>query len=313
MSVYLPTIKQLQYLVALHEHDHFGRAADASNVSQSTLSAGIRELESLLGVTLVERSRRVVRFTPLGNAVVAKAHRVLREAEELADLVQASGKPLAGELRMSVIPTIAPFLLPRVLPAVRQTFPQLKLFLHEDVTQKLYEQLMEGDLDLVLLALPFDLAGVERMVLFKDRFRLAARKGSKLVDPEHYRPDRLRDGSVLLLREGHCLREHAMDACRIRDTEKMSAFSASSLLTLIEMVDADLGVTFLPEMAEGSALLQNTQVATYPLSDNNYRSIGLIWRRGSPRRDEFEKLGEFLAAQHKKGDAPEARAHAPSG
>ena len=131
MSTYLPTIKQLQYLVALHEHGHFGRAAEASFVSQSTLSAGIRELESLLGVTLVERSRRVVRFTPLGNTVVEKAHRLLREAEELSDLVLAAGKPLSGELRMSVIPTIAPFLLPRILPRLREERPQLKLFLRE--------------------------------------------------------------------------------------------------------------------------------------------------------------------------------------
>src|SRR5690606_35157734 len=155
VSVYLPTIKQLQYLVALHEHGHFGRAADASNVSQSTLSAGIRELESLLGVTLVERSRRVVRFTPLGNAVVAKAHRVLREAEELADLVQASGKPLAGELRMSVIPTIAPFLLPRILPRLRKERPALKLFLREETSGDAVESLHHGRADCVLLALPF--------------------------------------------------------------------------------------------------------------------------------------------------------------
>jgi len=160
---------------------------------------------------------------------------------------------------------------------------------------------MEGTLDLALLALPYDLAGVERMVLFRDRFRLAVHAGSKLVDPARYRPDRLADGSVLLLREGHCLREHAIDACRIRDTEKMSTFSASSLLTLIEMVDADLGVTFLPEMAEGSAMLQNTQVRTYAIGDNNYRSIGLIWRRGSPRRKEFRMLGEFLAEHHGPG------------
>src|SRR5690606_41760668 len=146
-----------------------------------------------------------------------------------------------------------------------------------------------------LLTLRYDLPGIGRVVRFGYRFRLVVRRGSGLVDPRHYRPGRLPDGSVLLLREGHCLREHAIDACRIRDTEKMSAFSASSLLTLIEMVDADLGVTFLPEMAEGSALLQNTQVATYPLPDSNYRNIGLAWRRGSPRRDEFEMLGRFIA------------------
>jgi LysR family hydrogen peroxide-inducible transcriptional activator len=133
------------------------------------------------------------------------------------------------------------------------------------------------------------------MTLFRDRFRLAVHEHTKLVDPEHYRMGKVPDGAVLLLREGHCLREHAIEACRIRDTEKMSPFSASSLLTLVEMVDADLGVTFLPEMAEGSALLQNTHVRTYPLGENSYRSIGLIWRRGSTREKEFRMLGDFIA------------------
>jgi LysR family hydrogen peroxide-inducible transcriptional activator len=138
------------------------------------------------------------------------------------------------------------------------------------------------------------------MELFHDRFRLAARTGTKLVDPEHYRFSRLNAGSVLLLREGHCLREHAIEACRIRDTPKLNRFSASSLLTLVEMVDADLGITFLPEMAVGSAMLQGTQVKTYSLSDKSYRTIALVWRRGSARDDEFRKLGSFIA-EHRNG------------
>ncbi|MFV0645417.1 MAG: LysR family transcriptional regulator, partial [Sphingomonadaceae bacterium] len=162
MSTYLPTIKQLQYLVALEEHGHFHRAATACFVSQSTLSAGIRELETLLGVTLVERTRRVVRFTPLGNHVVAKAHRILRETEELAELVQASGKPLSGELRMSVIPTIAPFMLPRMLPRLRMERPSLNLFLREETTGDALESLNHGRSDCVLMALPFVTGEVEK-------------------------------------------------------------------------------------------------------------------------------------------------------
>jgi LysR family hydrogen peroxide-inducible transcriptional activator len=138
------------------------------------------------------------------------------------------------------------------------------------------------------------------MPLFNDPFRLAARQGTKLVEPEHYRFNRLNEGTVLLLREGHCMREHAIEACRLRDKSKTSRFSASSLLTLIEMVDADLGVTFLPQMAEGSALLQNTQVRTYPLGDKSYRTVALIWRRGSARADEFRELGKFVA-EHRDG------------
>ncbi len=300
-ATHLPTVKQLRYFVALAEHQHFGRAAAACHVSQSAFSVAIRELETLLHANLVDRTNRKVTITATGREVAARATRCLRDLTALAEAARRGDRPLEGPLHLGVIPTIAPFMLPDALPAVRRTFPGLKLFLHEDVTQKLYEQLMAGTLDIVLLALPFDLPGVEKLILFNDPFRLAVRKGTALVDPDDYEPDRLSDGSVLLLREGHCLREHAMDACRIRDTDKMSTFSASSLLTLIEMVDADLGVTFLPEMAEGSALLQHTQIATYPLDENNYRSIGLIWRRGSPRRDEFEALGRFLAEQH---DAP---------
>lgn len=292
--VHLPTVKQLRYFVALAEHRHFGRAAAQCNVSQSAFSVAIRELETLLDANLVDRTNRKVTITATGKEVAALAKRCLQDLRALADVARSESKPLHGPLQLGIIPTIAPFLLPRTLPAVREAFPELKLFLHEDVTQRLYEQLMEGTLDLVLLALPYDLPGVEQMILFRDRFRLAAREGTALVDPAHYRVDRLEPGTVLLLREGHCMREHAIDACRIRDADKMSAFSASSLLTLIEMVDADLGVTFLPEMAEGSAMLQSTQVKTYPLSDNNYRSIGLIWRRGSARQDEFRTLGQFI-------------------
>ncbi|MGQ3230640.1 MAG: LysR family transcriptional regulator, partial [Blastomonas fulva] len=173
MTSYLPTLKQLQYLVALEEHGHFGKAADACYVTQSTLSAGLRELETLLGVVLVERTRRVVRFTPLGNKVVAKAHRILREAEELSDLVRSSGKPLSGDLRMSVIPTIAPFLLPRLLPGLRREQPELKLFLREEVSSAAVESLHHGQVDCVLLALPFPAGDVEHETLFVDPLYVA--------------------------------------------------------------------------------------------------------------------------------------------
>lgn len=313
---HLPTVKQLRYFVALAEHRHFGKAAAACHVSQSAFSVAIRELETLLGANLVDRTNRKVTITATGREVAARARRFLRDLVVLAEVARREDRPLEGPLHLGVIPTIAPFLLPRVLPGVRKAFPELKLFLHEDVTEALHEGLMEGALDVVLLALPYDLPGVEQIALFRDRFRLAVRQGTALVDPHHYRPDRLRDGSVLLLREGHCLREHAIDACQIQDSEKMSSFSASSLLTLIEMVDADLGVTFLPEMAEGSALLQNTQVTTYPLAENNYRNIGLMWRRGSPRAEEFETLGRFITQlyfeERESQESPESQEAAPA-
>jgi LysR family transcriptional regulator, hydrogen peroxide-inducible genes activator len=295
-----PTFKQLRYFVALVEQKHFGRAAAQCFVSQSAFSIAIQELEALLGANLVDRTNRRVTITSIGQEVAVLAKLCLQDLTTLVELARGQSRPLHGALQLGIIPTIAPFLLPRVLPALRKSYPELRLFLHEDVTERLHQQLIEGALDAVLLALPYDLTGVETLELFDDKFRLAAHAGTTLVDPKHYRFNRLHAGSVLLLREGHCLRAHAIEACKIRDSTKTSRFSASSLLTLIEMVDADLGITFLPEMAVGSALLQGTQVKTYPLSDKSYRTIALAWRRGSSRGREFRELGEFIA-KHRNG------------
>jgi LysR family hydrogen peroxide-inducible transcriptional activator len=295
VSTYLPTIKQLQYLVALHEHGHFGRAADSSNVSQSTLSAGIRELESLLGVTLVERSRRVVRFTPLGNAVVAKAHRLLREAEELSDLVQASGKPLAGELRMSVIPTIAPFLLPRILPRLRQERPALRLFLREETSGDAVESLQHGRADCVLLALPFATGEVDSEHICDDRLFVAFPKDDPSDPPDAVPPAMLDPDHLLLLEDGHCLKEHALTACNRPELRGSAAMIGTSLHTLVQMVDNGLGMTMLPEMAIDAGILHDTQVIARPLkARHNTREIALIWRKNSPRAEEFRLLAKEL-------------------
>src|SRR5215216_7517131 len=179
MTVHLPTIKQLQYLVSLKQHGHFGRAADACFVTQSTLSAGLRELESLLGLMLVERTRRVVRFTPVGAKIAEKALRVLREAEELTDMARAEGKPLHGELRLGVIPTIAPFLLPAMLPRLRDQWPSLKLFLREETSQAACDALHRGQLDCVLLAMPFACGEVEIATLLEDPLYVAFPKGEE--------------------------------------------------------------------------------------------------------------------------------------
>jgi LysR family hydrogen peroxide-inducible transcriptional activator len=202
---------------------------------------------------------------------------------------------LCGELRLGVIPTIAPFLLPSVLPKLRKDYPNLKLLLIEDQTHRIYERLMDGDLDVLLLALPWEMHGVETMELFRDNFQLAYRHGTDRVDPANYRFNRLDADSVLLLEDGHCLRDHALAACKIRNTEKISRFGASSLLTLIEMVDADLGITFLPEMARDSSLLRNTRVRLQPMKEDSYRTIGLAWRKGSRRGREFQMLGTYFS------------------
>lgn len=297
MSTYLPTIKQLQYLVALHEHGHFGRAADACFVSQSTLSAGIRELESLLGVTLVERSRRVVRFTPLGNAVVAKAHRLLREAEELSALVQASGKPLAGELRMSVIPTIAPFFLPHILPRLRKDRPNLKLFLREETSGDAIESLHHGRADCVLLALPFATGEVESATIGEDRLFVAFPKDDPRDPPAEVPPSMIDEGRLLLLEDGHCLKEHALAACNRPEMRASATMIGTSLHTLVQMVDNGLGLTMLPEMAIEAGILKGTNVVARPLkSANASREIALVWRRNSPRAEEFRLLAKELQA-----------------
>ncbi|MCI0516729.1 MAG: hydrogen peroxide-inducible genes activator [Woeseiaceae bacterium] len=289
-----PTLKQLRYLVALSEIGHFGRAAKASFVSQSAFSAAIQGLESLLGTQLVDRTNRQVTITATGAEVVAQARLCLRDVDVLVEIAGQRRKPLCGDLRLGVIPTIAPFLLPELLPRLRRDYPELRLYLAEDQTTRIHEKLLDGELDLILLALPYDLRGVETLELFRDRFRLACREGTTRVDSQHYRYSQLDAGSVLLLEDGHCLRDHSLSACKIRDTEKISRFAASSLLTLVEMVDADLGITFLPEMAEGSAILKKTRVRLYPLHDSSYRTIGLAWRKGSARGDEFRLLGELI-------------------
>lgn len=297
MSTYLPTLKQLQYLVALHEHGHFGKAADSCFVSQSTLSAGLRELESLLGVTLVERTRRVVRFTPLGNQVVAKAHRLLREAEELSELVQSHGVPLAGELRMSVIPTIAPFLLPHILPRLRQERPQLKLFLREEPSAAAIESLHHGRADCVLLALPFATGEVDVAPLFKDRLYVAFPQDDPRNPPESVPPALIDETRLLLLEDGHCLKEHALAACNRPELRASATMIGTSLHTLVQMVDNGLGLTMLPEMAVEAGILHDTHIVARPLqSDHAYREIALVWRKNSPRADEFRLLAQELRA-----------------
>ncbi|MEM6475609.1 MAG: LysR substrate-binding domain-containing protein [Pseudomonadota bacterium] len=297
MSTYLPTIKQLQYLVALHEHGHFGRAADASFVSQSTLSAGIRELESLLGVTLVERSRRVVRFTSLGEQVVAKAGRLLREAEELSDLVQAAGKPLSGQLRMSVIPTIAPFMLPRLLPRLKTERPDLKLMLREETSQDAIESLQHGRVDCVLLALPFDTGDVAVEHIADDRLFVAFPENDPRDPPAQVPPDMIDQGRLLLLEDGHCLRDHALAACNRSELRASASMIGTSLHTLVQMVDHDLGLTMLPEMAIDAGILAGTQVVARPVeSATAKREIVLVWRKNSPREGDFKLLAAELRA-----------------
>jgi len=294
MALHPPTIRQLQYLVALRQQGHFGRAADACFVTQSTLSAGLRELEALLGATLVERTRRVVRFTALGERIADKAVRVLREAEELAEMARAEGQPLHGELRMGVIPTIAPFLLPAMLPRLRREWPNLKLYLREETSQGACESLHRGQLDCVLLALPYGCGEVDSLALFDDPLFVAFPRGEApggaVVDVEAIDENRM-----LLLEDGHCLKDHALSACNRPELRAHASMMGTSLHTLVQMVDNGLGVTFIPAMAIEARILEGTQIEAKPLrSEHGFRRIALIWRRSSPRESEFRMLGGAL-------------------
>lgn len=290
----LPTLRQLRYLVALAEHRHFGRAAETCLATQSTLSAGLQELENLLGVTLVERTKRKVMLTPLGEEVVARAREVLRGAEDIADLASASAEPLSGALRLGVIPTIGPYLLPRVLPRLRDAYPNLRLYLREDLTARLLERLGTGDLDAVLIALPYPAADMESVAVGEDPFMLACPPDHPLAAKVQIESEDLMDVDLLLLEEGHCLREHALAACRLPGPAKGDGIMGTSLATLVQMVANGLGVTLLPQMAVQGGVLAGTNLVTRPLADAGNRLIGLAWRPSSPRKADFRVLAEFL-------------------
>ncbi|HMV72324.1 MAG TPA: hydrogen peroxide-inducible genes activator [Pseudomonadales bacterium] len=293
---YLPTLRQLRYFLALTRHKHFGRAADECNVSQSAFSIAIRELETQLELCLVDRTSKRVTITATGQEIATLARHCLNDAEELVEFARRERTPLARRIQLGVIPTIAPFLLPRLMPQIAGAFPQMKLYLREDMTDNLLTALTEGRLDVLLLALPWDIQHAEILPLFRDPFRLACRSGSSLLESGRVRADRLPAESVLLLEDGHCLRDHALSACRLRQPDRLNRFAASSLFTLVQMVAADLGVTYLPAMAEGSSLLEGTGIVTHALDARAYRDIGLVWREGSARADEFRELGTLIDA-----------------
>ncbi len=291
----LPTVKHLRYFVALEQAGHFGRAAEACFVSQSAFSVAIREMEAILDVQLVDRTTKRVAITPVGREVADQARLVLRDLEQLVQMAGQARRPLTGRLMLGVIPTIAPFLLPKILPRLRKRYPELQVYIREGKTDEICAELTDGKLDVVLLALPYPLRGIDVMTLFRDRFLLACHKNTQLIDPENFSVNRITANSVLLLEDGHCLRDHALTACRLRNLEAVNRFAASSLLTLVEMVDNDLGVTFIPEMAVGSALLKQTSVRTWPLAKSSYREIGLGWRKSTARADEFALLADVVA------------------
>ena len=293
--VNLPSLRHLRHLIALDDSGHFGRAAAACHVTQSTLSASIKELEDVLETALVDRTKRRVVLTPIGVETAERARRILKEVEELVHNTNASRDPLSGTLRLGSVPTIGPFLLPRVLPGLRKAYDRLKLYLVEDLTDRLIESLHRGQLDVVLLALPYNCGAVETHILFEDRFVVALPQQHVLAKEMRIKAQHLWAEDLLLLKDGHCLRDHALAACRLADRRVSERFEATSLTTLVQMVDNGLGITLLPTLAVDSGLLLGTSLVIRPLfAEEPARKIGLVWRRGTGRRNEFRLLAKEL-------------------
>lgn len=289
----LPTLRQLHFLIALADHGTFSRAAEESFVTQPTLSAAIKELEGILGTVLVERGARGASLTPAGEVASERARRVVAEAEDLVAAVQAAGEPLSGPFRLGVIPTIAPFLLPRVLPALRERFPKLELFLREDLTGRLYEALRERRLDAALIALPYDAPMIETKAIAADEFLFACERHHPLAGRKGLAAADLAGEELLLLEDGHCLRDHALAACSAGGSR--TDFAATSLHTLVQMVKSGLGATLLPRMAVDGGLVDQLDLAVRSFDPPvDGREIGMAWRKGSARGEEALMLGEAI-------------------
>ena len=291
------TLKQLRYLTALAEHRHFGKAAEACAVTQPALSMQIRELEKDLGIDLVERRPGEVILTETGAEVTRRAERVLAAARDLTEFARHSGRLLTGRLRLGVIPTLAPYVLPKILPALQQRFPDLRVELRETQTRILTDELIRGALDAVLLALPLDESEIESAALFDDPFLLA-------VPAREARPDGRLNGSrvdardidqqrLILLEEGHCLRDQALAFCGAARGDAPAGLGATSLSTVMQMVANGYGVTLVPKIAVGE--LRDERVKVLRFRDPEpARSIGLAWRRTSPRKADFNALGQIV-------------------
>ncbi len=297
----LPSPRQLAYLVEVADKLNFRAAAEASFVTQSTLSAGIRDLESLLGVELVERDPKGVRMTPAGQEAVRRAKIILAAAQDLVDAARDAGAPLAGIFRLGVIPTVALFLLSGLMSRIRDEYPELKLHLREDLTERLLEKLRSGDLDAALIALPFETAELTVIELFRDEFWFVARQDDPHAKKKEMLVRDLEPGSVVLLEEGHCLRDHAIAACGARGAKTKAVLEATSLNTLIPMVEGGLGVTLLPELTIKAGILRGTKLIARPFSSQGpSRTVALAARPAGARRVDVEMLGDFFQKHYRE-------------
>ncbi len=298
----MTSLRQLRFLVALAEELNFSRAAAACHVTQPTLSTGLKELEDTLGIALAERTKRSVILTPVGHAIAERARSVLAEVRDIEEIAERSRGLLRGTLRLGSIPTIGPFLIPKALPLLRVRFPDLKVYLREELTEPLVEGLIAGRLDVILIALPFDIGALKTEFLFEDEYQLATPLSSPVAAKERVGGDELADMPLLLLEKGHCLQRHALTAFPNIELPRDDRFAATSLNTLISMVEEGLGTTLLPQVAIDAGVAKGHSLNLMPLEGASPRRIALAWRHTSAQADDFKLLAEiFRMARNQTG------------
>jgi LysR family hydrogen peroxide-inducible transcriptional activator len=288
-------LRELQYLVALDEERHFRKAAERCFVSQPTLSGQLKKLEGELGVLLVERTKRRVLMTEVGTVIAERARRILTDVKSLHEIAQSYLDPMAGEVHVGLIPTVAPYLLPHIMPVMRKQFPQLKLWLHEDQTDILLEKLRRGEVDVLILALLDETNDFAELELYDEAFQLAVPRGNKLAQQRSIGLDDLHNSEMLLLEEGHCLRGQALDVCYLAGAKENTGFHASSLEILRHMVSEDMGMTLIPELAVPGKN-KPSDLVQYIVFDEPQpsRRIGMVYRKGSYREDAFKQLQQLI-------------------
>ncbi|MEM9421019.1 MAG: hydrogen peroxide-inducible genes activator [Pseudomonadota bacterium] len=293
----LPTLRQLQFFESLVRNQSFSRAADECHVSQSTLSAGVKELEGVLEAMLVDRTSRQFALTTLGETIAVRAEEMLGLAHDMVRFAEARA-PLTGDLRLGLIPTIGPFLLPQFMPLATAQYPDLRLFLREELTEQLVDGLRAGRIDIAVLAMPVETDGLDTLIFGEDTFLFACGDDHPLANEKSVKSSQLKNEKLLLLEDGHCLRDHALSACQLQTRDTADAFGATSLFTLAQMVRAGLGSTLLPRLAVDAGLASAANLKTIPIAEGDgkapSRDLGLAWRRGSGREAEAIALAECL-------------------
>ena len=290
-----PNLKHLHYLVTLYEEQHFQKAAVRCNVSQSTLSTAIQNLEDHFECQLLERDHKTFIFTSLGIEIVERSKLVLQGAGELVEFAQNGTTWDSGQLKLGVIPTIAPFLFQQMIGAFAAFLPNINLQLQEDTTANLLEQMNDGKLDLLVLALPMATPGCKQMIIGHDPFHLVAHKAVAASLPSPMNLDAMPKKSIFLLQQEHCMTDHAVSACQLQHRDVVSSLAASSLYTLVQLANSKLGFTFVPELALNQGILSNTELDAMPAEDKAYREIGLVWRMGTTRMRLFRRVAEILS------------------